>query len=504
MTHPGSSDFPPLFDVAPLGIAVLDAAGRVIAANPAFLCLAGCEIEMIRGRSPADFAAPEDRPELSARLAGAPPGAHRFTFRRTDGSETVCSLTASGIETEGGRGLIAFFQDVSEQVRAEQAQRRLAIQVQQAQKMEAIGTLAGGIAHDFNNLLMAIQGSLSLLLLDKTPEHRDLPYLKNIEKTVSRASELTRQIVGFARGGKYQVTAVDLNAIVRGCADLFGRPQPGLRLRVRLAADLWTVAADAEQIRQAVLNLLVNAGEAMSGNGDLDLETANVVVDALDPEKPRDAPPGAYARVTVADSGVGIPREIQGRIFEPFFTTGEKSRHTGLGLSSTFGIVKAHAGYLTVRSDPGGGSAFSIHLPAAPRAAQPQATPVPSFSPGRRTILLIEDEELVLEVGRRMLERLGHTVVTARSGPEALAIYERDPGSVHVVILDMIMPGMGGGAVYDRLKAIRPDVVVLLSSGYCLNGQAMEILQRGCRGFIQKPFSLDQLDRKLREITAAG
>jgi two-component system cell cycle sensor histidine kinase/response regulator CckA len=506
MTPPFAPDrFPHLFDAAPLGIAILDADGRVVAANPALLSLGGRTFEDVRGRSPADFAASEDRSTVAARLAGgAPPGgACRFALRRADGSELPCSLTASAVETDGGRVVVVFVQDVSEQVQAEQEQRRLAAQVQQAQKMEAIGTLAGGIAHDFNNLLMAIQGNISLLLLDKGPEHRDAPYLQNIEKTVARASELTRQILGFARGGKYEVRAVDLNGLVRACAELFGRSKRDLPIRLRLAADLWTVEADSGQIQQAILNLLVNAGQAMPDGGELELESANVAVDPRDPEKPRDAAPGPYARVTVTDTGVGIPQEILGRIFEPFFTTGEKGKHTGLGLSSTFGIVKAHAGYMTVRSEHGRGSTFSIYLPAAARASECRTAPAAPAA-DRRTILLVEDEELVLDIGRQMLERLGHRVVVARSGAEALAIYERDPGAIDLIILDMIMPGMGGGAVFDRLKAIRPEVAVLLSSGYSLSGQAADIMRRGCRGFIQKPFTIGQLDQKIREVAVAS
>jgi PAS domain S-box-containing protein len=505
MTPPFAPDrFPHLFDAAPLGIAILDADGRVVAANPALLSLGGRTLEDVRGRSPAEFAASEDRSTVAARLAGDPPaGACRFALRRADGSELPCSLTASAVEADGGRVVVVFVQDVSEQVQTEQEQRRLAAQVQQAQKMEAIGTLAGGIAHDFNNLLMAIQGNISILLLDKGPEHRDAPYLQNIEKTVARASELTRQILGFARGGKYEVRAVDLNRLVRACADLFGRSKRDLPIRLRLAADLWTVDADAGQIQQAILNLLVNAGQAMPDGGELELESANVAVDPRDPEKPRDAAPGPYARVTVTDTGVGIPPQILNRIFEPFFTTGEKGKHTGLGLSSTFGIVKAHAGYMTVRSERGRGSTFSIYLPAAVRAAERRTAPTAPAA-GSRTILLVEDEELVLDIGRQMLERLGHRVVAARSGAEALAIYERDPGSIDMIILDMIMPGMGGGAVFDRLKAIRPDVAVLLSSGYSLNGQAADIMRRGCRGFIQKPFTIGQLDQKIREVAAGS
>ncbi len=503
MTPPFTPDrFPHLFDAAPLGIAVIDADGRLAEANPALLALAGRTLEELRSRPLAEIACPGDRPELNARLAGGlSGGACRFTLQRVDGTTLACSLAASAIEVDGRSGTVAFVQDVGEQVQAEQEQRRLAAQVQQAQKMEAIGTLAGGIAHDFNNLLMAIQGNISLIMLDKEPDHRDTPYLKNIEKTVARASELTKQILGFARGGKYEVRAVDLNGLVRACADLFGRSKRDMPVRLRLAEALPSVEADSGQIQQAVINLLLNAGQAMPDGGELVLETATVTVGEDDPEKPRDAAAGIYARLTVADTGSGIPPQILNRIFEPFFTTRDKGTHSGLGLSSTFGIVKAHNGYITVKSEPGRGSAFSIHLPATARAAERRAGP-PAAAAVSRTILLVEDEELVLDIGRQMLERLGHRVVVARGGAEAVSIYEHDPSAIDLVILDMIMPGMGGSATFDRLRAIRPDVAVLLSSGYSLNGQAADILRRGCRGFIQKPFNLGQLDLKIREVTA--
>jgi CheY-like chemotaxis protein len=241
----------------------------------------------------------------------------------------------------------------------------------------------------------------------------------------------------------------------------------------------------------------------MPGGGELVLDTADVVVDADFPDRPPDAAPGPYVRMQVTDTGVGMDPATQARIFEPFFTTREKGQGTGLGLSSAFGIVKNHNGFMTVRSEKGRGSTFSVFLPAAAAAAAAEPKPVRPPQAGAKTILLVEDEEMVADIGRQMLERLGYRAWVARSGDEALALYAQRRAEIDLVILDMIMPGLGGGAVFDRMKAIHPEAAVLLSSGYSLNGQALEILKRGCRGFIQKPFNLEQLGQKIREILSA-
>jgi len=229
-----------------------------------------------------------------------------------------------------------------------------------------------------------------------------------------------------------------------------------------------------------------------------------VSIGADHPDKPADAAPGSYVRMDVIDAGVGMDTHTQARIFEPFFTTREKGRGAGLGLSSAFGIVKNHNGFITVRSEKGRGSTFSVFFPAASGAVAQAPKPSGVARSEKNTILLIEDEEMVANIGRQMLERLGYRVIVAQTGDEALASYEKHRAEIDLVILDMIMPGMGGGVVFDRIRSINPEAAVLLSSGYSLNGQATEILKRGCRGFIQKPFSLDQLDRKIRELLSPG
>jgi len=406
------------------------------------------------------------------------------------------------IHDEKGRviKLAIYSKDITEEKESEEERKKLTKQLQQAQKMEAIGTLAGGIAHDFNNLLMGIQGNISLLLLDKTPDHRDATYLKNMEKSVMRASELTRQILGFARGGKYEVKVTDINALLEKTAEMFGRTRREITIRRDLQDSPWKIEADQSQLQQVLLNLLVNAWQAMPGGGELALQTANVVIEAGSPGMPPDAVPGSYVRIDVTDTGVGMDTHTQARIFEPFFTTREPGHGTGLGLSSVFGIVTNHNGFITVRSEKGRGSTFSVFFPAISGAVTQKQKPAGAARRDANTILLVEDEEMVANIGRQMLERLGYRVIVAQTGDEALALYEKRRAEIDLVILDMIMPGMGGGTVFDRIRAIDPQAAVLLSSGYSLNGQALEIMKRGCRGFIQKPFSIEQLKQKISEI----
>jgi PAS domain S-box-containing protein len=498
-----------LFEEASEGILAVEAESRKIRyANPAAGRMLGYPLEELTRLGIEDIHPTDSLKEVmnrfGAQMRQEQRSASQVPFLRKDRSVIHCNVNSCVMEIDGRKCVVGFIQDVSDRVLAEKERRRLAAQVQQAQKMEAIGTLAGGIAHDFNNLLMGIQGNISLLLLDKAADHRDVTYLKNIEKSVMRASELTRQILGFARGGKYEVKVTDINTLLEKTAEMFGRTRKEITIRQNLQKAPWKIEADQSQLQQVLLNLLVNAWQAMPGGGELVLQTANVVIEAGDPDKPPDALPGSYVRIDVTDTGVGMDTHTQARIFEPFFTTREKGQGTGLGLSSAFGIVKNHNGFITVTSETGRGSTFSVFFPATSGAVTEKPKPAGASRSGGNTILLVEDEEMVATIGRQMLERLGYRVVVAQTGDEALALYEKRRAEIDLVILDMIMPGMGGGAVFDRIRSIDPQAAVLLSSGYSLNGQALEIMKRGCRGFIQKPFSIEQLKEKISEILFAG
>jgi CheY-like chemotaxis protein len=365
--------------------------------------------------------------------------------------------------------------------------------------MEAIGNLAGGIAHDFNNILMGMQGNASLMLLNMDAKHPFFEKVKSIERYVESGAALTKQLLGFARGGKYEVKATDLNDLVGKTARMFGRTKKEINIHTFGFKKVWNVEVDQSQIEQVLLNLFVNAWHAMPGGGDLYLETENVIIDESF-LKPYRVDPGTYVCISVTDTGVGMNKATQQRVFEPFFTTKEMGRGTGLGLASAYGIVKNHGGFIEVDSEPGNGATFHIYLPASEKEVEDETETGEEVLRGDEMVLLVDDEQMIIEVGQEILKTLGYQVMVAMSGREALDIYCNHPQKIDLVILDMIMPGLSGGETYDQLRAFDADAKVLLCSGYSLSGQANEILERGCDGFIQKPFKLRELSVKMREI----
>ncbi len=389
--------------------------------------------------------------------------------------------------------------DITEVKRLEEERQRTEAQLQRAQRLEAIGTLAGGVAHDFNNLLMGIQGTVGLLLDDLPMQHPQAGRLEEIEGYLQRAVELTNRLLGFAREGKYEIQPIDINRLVDHTVALFGRTKKELTIQTHCQPDIPTVEADEGQLEQVLLNLFVNAWQAMPQGGTLtittglaDLDTKRVAAYNLKP--------GRYVEITVSDTGIGMDAETQQRIFDPFFTTKEVGAGTGLGLASAYGIVTNHQGIIEVSSGESRGTTFTIFLPASNQPAVVKSSQTAERLVGNETLLLVDDEEMILSVGTQMLERLGYTMLTARTGQEAIDIYHRNKNAIALVILDMIMPGMSGRELFEHLKTIDPEVKTLLSSGYSIDGQAAEILKSGCNGFIQKPFTLDAISQKIREI----
>jgi signal transduction histidine kinase/CheY-like chemotaxis protein len=389
-------------------------------------------------------------------------------------------------------------QDVQLEQAREEAAQSLKL-FQQAQKMEAIGTLAGGIAHDYNNLLMGIQGNASLALVDIDPSHPHYGKLKNIEQYVQSASTLTKQLLGLSMKGKYDVKPIDLHKLITKSSDMFGRTKKEIKIQREYGNDIWTVEVDKGQLEQVLLNLYVNAWQAMLGSANLTIKTKNVTLDE-NYVKPYSLQSGNYVKISVTDTGVGMDETTQQRIFEPFFTTKEMGRGTGLGLASVYGIIKNHFGFININSEKGKGTTFNIFLPASEKEVTEETELSKEVLQGSETVLLLDDEDLIIDVGKQFLEKMGYKVLIAKSGTEAIDIYKKNSHRIDMVIIDIIMPDMGGGEAYDRLKEINPEIKVLLSSGYSINGQATEILERGCQGFIQKPFKLKDLSKKLREI----
>ncbi|MBW2365515.1 MAG: response regulator, partial [Deltaproteobacteria bacterium] len=405
------------------------------------------------------------------------------------------------LNPDGSQSVIEVFRDITELKKAENEKKSMEAQLQQAQRMEALGTLAGGIAHDFNNLLMGILGYNALMLSDIDPLHPHHEHLTEIEGFVKSAVDLSKQLLGFARGGKYEVRAIDLNALIKGHNRIFGRTRKEITILGKYDHELWTVEADRGQIEQVLMNLFVNAWQAMSDRGEIFVHTENIVIDETY-TKPFEVIPGNYVKISVTDSGIGMDKETVKKIFNPFFTTKEKERGTGMGLSSAYGIIKNHSGFITVYSEPGHGSTFNIYLPASTKKPEKEREESKEIRKGSGTILLIDDEKMILTVGKKLLQKLGYDVLTATNGFEGIKIYKKNQGNISIVILDMIMPNMTGSETFDDLKKIDPNAKVLLSSGYSLDVKALKILEQGCDGFIQKPFNMVQLSQKLHEILA--
>lgn len=412
-----------------------------------------------------------------------------FSVVCKDGSEKLINFRSASLRN-GDQFVI--YEDITRQKRIEK-------HLIQAQKMDAIGTLAGGIAHDFNNLLMGIQGRASLMLMDIPPEHPHFEELKAIQDIVRSAAELTSQLLGFARGGKYEVRVVSPNEVVEKSFTIFARTRKEIRIHVKYQENAWLIEADPGQIEQVLLNLYINAWQAMPGGGDLYIETSNVTV-GRDDSVGYKVEPGNYVKISVSDTGVGMDDGVMERIFEPFFTTRNKERGVGLGLASAYGIVRNHGGAIEVTSEKGKGSTFDIYLPRSRKQVIEKKTRHGKILKGSEKILLIDDEEEVLHVGKKLLERMGHYVFTAASGEEGIELYKKLTHDIDLVILDMIMPGLGGKETFDALRSINPDVKVLLSSGYSLDGQARTLMEKGCDGFIPKPFRAEDLSRAMRQI----
>ncbi|HRS82543.1 MAG TPA: PAS domain S-box protein [Smithellaceae bacterium] len=475
--------------------------GSISFANSRTEKMLGYPLAALQAMPFTDLVIAEDRDMIAERQQAVLQGNesslnNRFRMIRRDESTIWVAANSVMMWWENAPATLNFMRDITQQKKAE-------ARLLQAQKMESIGTLAGGIAHDFNNLLMGIQGHTSLALLNLGPGDPNYDHIRTIEKLVISGAGLTKQLLGFARGGKHEVKSVNLNHLIEQTSQTIGRTKKEINIHHHFEDPLWPTQIDPAQIEQVLVNLFINAWQAMPAGGDLHLETKNLLLDDK-PLKDCSGRRGRFVRISVTDNGVGMDEKTRERIFEPFFTTREMGRGTGLGLATVYGIIKNHNGFINVYSEKGHGSTFNIYLPASEQETSgdrpPAGESAPEPSPGGETILVVDDEPMILDVACEMLKRLNYRVITVSNGEAAIDLYRREKDRVDLVILDMVMPGMNGSEVFDAIRQIRPGARVLLSSGYSLNGQAGKIMQRGCSGFIQKPFTINDLAVKLRKV----
>jgi PAS domain S-box-containing protein len=413
-----------------------------------------------------------------------------------DGKLRTVETVKTPVLDDRGRavGVLGIFWDVTDQ-------RNLEAQLRQAHKMEAVGQLAGGIAHDFNNLLTGMLGNLALALADLPESHPCRDLLINAEVAAVRAAELTRQLLGFSRRAPLVSRPLNLNNVVEETVRLLRRTfDPRVDVQVRSTPDLWPIHADAGQMGQVLMNLCLNARDAMPRGGRLTLETGNVRLDRAAADRTLEGRPGDFVYVGVSDTGGGMAPDVRERIFEPFFTTKEPGKGTGLGLAMVFGIVKQHLGWIECKSVVGHGTSFTVYLPAlAPAPAKPAGQPVEEeIRGGDETILLADDEEMVGRLGETILKRHGYQVLTASDGIEAVEIFRHRRKEINLVILDLSMPRLSGPETLRELRKIDPSVRVLFSSGYSNDEAGYHVDRDGVLGFVAKPYRPTDLARQVR------
>jgi two-component system, cell cycle sensor histidine kinase and response regulator CckA len=486
-----------LFYQSLLSGVLLHEKGKIFEVNQAMVSLSGYEREELIGMDTAKLVSPEDRIlVLQKVLSSGYEKPYEITGLRKDGSKRNLEIQGKPIPYKGRKARIAEVRDVSDR-------KRLESQFFQAQKLEAVGTLAGGMAHDFNNILMGIQGYTSLMLLGIDVTHPHYEQLKAIEEQVKSASDLTKQLLGYARCGQYEVSPININGVLSKTSAIFGRTKKEIIIKSKFQQNIWIAEVDKGQIEQVLLNLYVNAWQAMPAGGNLYLETQNIeITEETSSVMYNHVAPGRYVQISVTDTGVGMDKKTKARIFEPFFTTKEMGRGSGLGLASAYGIIKSHGGFINVYSEPGKGTTFNIYLPVAISVTIKEEKSTSELRKGSGTILLVDDEHTVIKVISDFLKLIGYRVLTADNTDEAIDIYKEMKNNIDLVILDMIMPGKGGGCVIDAIKKINPDVRIMLSSGYSLTDETKKIMDSGCCSFIQKPYTINDLSQKVCEAMA--
>jgi PAS domain S-box-containing protein len=493
--------FRSFFRDSPIGLYRADPAGEFLMVNPAMLSLLGfVSLDQLHASPVCTSARHQDRERAKflADLAGTSQVLSRdTTWLRHDGSPVHVRESARAFRDSTGaiEHIDGTVEDISER-------RHLEERYLQAQKVQAIGQLAGGVAHDFNNILTAINCYSDLLLMQPSLEDGARRSVQQIRAAGDRAANLTQQLLAFSRKQRLQPRVIQLNAVVNELDPMLHRlVSEHIRIRTISTAGLSPVRADPGQLQQVVMNLVVNARDAMPRGGQLTIETANVTLDADYSRTHPEVTPGRHVMLAVSDTGVGITPEVKARLFEPFFTTKAPGTGTGLGLATCHGIVKQSGGHIAVYSEVGRGTTFKVYLPAvdAPVTATATAAPSLDFRGHGETVLLVEDDESVRELGTQVLGGLGYRVIIANNGVEALKRFNENSG-LRLIVTDVVMPDMGGSELAQRVRALAPDVRVLFTSGYTFDALGQSDLRGPNVAFISKPYGIEQLGTSVREL----
>ncbi len=487
-------------------VVITDLDGAIQYANPATEHITGFECSEIVGSNPRIFKSGEHGKAFYEQLWNTITAGNvwsgRIINKKKDGTLYHEDATISPVRDASGKtvNFVAVKRDVSKEVSLQK-------QLLQAQKMEAIGTLAKGVAHDFNNLLTVVMGFSELLLADKDEGDSSYADLKKIHQAGQKGADLVRRLLAFSRKSDVKPRPLNLNRQIEQLREMMSRTIPKMiNIDIIFGNDLKLVNADPTQMDQILMNLAINAEHAMTDGGTLTIETRNVVLDDEYCRLHVGSKPGDYVLLRVSDTGHGMDNETLKHVFEPFFTKKGVGRGTGLGLAMVYGIVKQHDGYITCNSESGHGTTFNIYLPAflAEREQAATSTREPMPGGGRETVLLVDDEEYVRDLGKRILERSGYTVLTAANGKEALELYKRERTRISLVILDLIMPEMGGMQCLEELLKIAPKARVLIASGFAANGHSKEVMETGARGFVAKPYNVRQMLQAVRGVLDRG